>query len=369
MKVLASFNSKSLIISVLLIFSTHILRGQNPAASSRNLVVNPSFETRVLSDKGHHLESIMDTITEYLGWSFPLVFQPRIYGTTQDSVIYDETLIRGQRNFKAQTGTHVASMMTCCDGYRGVLEGELKEPIEVGSKYYVGFSIHYHCISTNGVGMAFEFRENFKKRNEIFNLQPVVYQKTLWDYDPQKIWLTLVDSFIADKPYKNFYIGNFWTADSTTTSKSKGFNHYLAFIDDVFVIKSTDSKMPPPKPKPMPPPPPLPKVLNQVQFEYNSAQIMANSLPQLDSAVLTLQRFPKLVVLIKGHTSSEGSAERNQKLSDSRAEAVKSYLVGKGIAAERLQTRGFGATQPLVVENTEVDKKLNRRIEFEVVKE
>jgi OmpA-OmpF porin, OOP family len=81
---------------------------------------------------------------------------------------------------------------------------------------------------------------------------------------------------------------------------------------------------------------------------------------------LTLIRFPKLQILIKGHTSSEGSTENNQRLSEQRAEAVKNYLIQKGIAAERLQTKGFGATQLISDETTEDNRRLNRRIEFEI---
>lgn len=65
-------------------------------------------------------------------------------------------------------------------------------------------------------------------------------------------------------------------------------------------------------------------------------------------------------------TSSEGNAENNQRLSERRAEAVKNYLVQKGIAPERLETKGFGATQPVSIETTEENRRLNRRIEFEV---
>jgi OmpA-OmpF porin, OOP family len=369
---------KLLIVNVLLNFSATLLRSQNPAASSRNLVINPSFETRALTTRRYQTQTIIDTIAEFLGWTSPSMIPAEMYGTTKEGFIADETNLRGQRDFKAMTGTQVACLEVCCTQTalnlrdilkRSYLEGELKTPLEVGQKYYAGFGLHFHCISVNGIGMAFEFKENIKDTSSRLHLRPVMYQKQLWDYDKNRIWMMVVDSFIADKPYKNFYIGNFFGNDSTATSGSKSFGHYLAFIDDVFVIKGTDTKMPPPKPKPVPPPPPLPKILNLVQFEYNSAQILPNSSAQLDSAVLTLQRFPKLKVLIKGHTSGEGNAERNQQLSENRAKAVRDYLVGKGIAAERLQAKGFSATQPLVVENSEEDRKQNRRIEFEVLDE
>lgn len=108
----------------------------------------------------------------------------------------------------------------------------------------------------------------------------------------------------------------------------------------------------------------MPKILNRVQFRYNSTEFESFSYFQLDSAVLTLKGLPNLKILIVGHTSTEGAADKNQQLSERRAEAVKQYLVGKGIAAERLKTQGFGARQPLTSENSEEDRKRNRRIEF-----
>ena len=146
------------------------------------------------------------------------------------------------------------------------------------------------------------------------------------------------------------------------------FDHYVAYVDDVFVIKANDNVVPPRKVV-VKPAPPMPKVLNFVQFRYNSSEFEPISYLQLDSAVVTLNRFPNLKILITGHTSTEGDVLRNQLLSEQRAEAVKTYLINKGVAAERLQTRGFGSTQPLTTENSEEDRKRNRRIEFEIVKD
>ena len=184
----------------------------------------------------------------------------------------------------------------------------------------------------------------------------------------KNIWTFVVDSFVAEEAYTHCYIGNFLGNDSTTTNGSIQFGHYVAFIDDVFVMKAKTASMPPKKVviKPIPP---LPKVLNNVQFKVNSSDFEAHSFPQLDSAALTLINFPKLQILIKGHTSSEGNAENNQRLSERRAEAVKNYLINKGIAINRLQTKGFGATQPVSVEKTEDNRRLNRRIEFEIIAE
>jgi outer membrane protein OmpA-like peptidoglycan-associated protein len=347
--------AKNLIISSLVLLVATLLYSQND-----NLVINPSFETRALN----HEKNEIDTVVEFIGWRCPTMYSGQVFGTDNRGFIAENTNLKGQRDFKAKTGSNVASLSPCI--HRSYLEGELKTPLEVGQKYYVGFWIHYHCISTNGVGISFAIKEDIRDTSYRLALPLIGFQKQLWDYDAKRFWLRVVDSFVADRPYKNFYIGNFLSRDSTATSGSKTFNHYVAYVDDVFVIKA-DHKVMPPKKVVVKPSPPIPKVLNRVQFFYNSAEFEPFSYPQLDSAVLTLQQFSALKILIKGHTSTEGNAVHNQQLSEKRAEAVKNYLISKGIAAERLQTKGFGASQPLVAENTEGGKQLNRRIEFEII--
>lgn len=352
---------KYLIASSLLLCIITSLKSQN-----ENLVVNPSFETRGLNTNKAHDMNEIDTVSEFIGWRCPTNYSGEIFGTDNRGFIAENTNLKGQRDFKAKTGINVASLWSCIR--RSYLEGELKTPLEIGQKYYVGFWVHYHCISTNGVGISFAIKESLKDTSYRLNLPPVTFQKQLWDYDAKHIWLRVVDSFIADKSYQNFYIGNFLSRDSTATSGSKTFNHYVAYVDDVFVIKADDTVIQPKKTV-LKPVSTIPKVLNRVQFQYNSAEFETSSYPQIDSAVLTLQSLPTLKILIKGHTSTEGNSANNQQLSEKRAEAVKNYLINKGIASERLQTKGFGATQPLTAENTEGDKKLNRRIEFEIIED
>ena len=72
-------------------------------------------------------------------------------------------------------------------------------------------------------------------------------------------------------------------------------------------------------------------------------------------------------ILVKGHTSSEGNDEYNQKLSENRSKAVVDYLKAKGIAQERLSFKGFGKSQPVNGNDTENSRQMNRRVEFEVI--
>lgn len=104
-----------------------------------------------------------------------------------------------------------------------------------------------------------------------------------------------------------------------------------------------------------------------IGFELDSAKIDIASAPILERAYQILRENPTLSIEIAGHTSAEGDANRNQLLSLSRAEAVKKYLAGRGIAPARILTVGHGSDVPLADNRTEVGRQQNRRIEFRIL--
>jgi len=104
-----------------------------------------------------------------------------------------------------------------------------------------------------------------------------------------------------------------------------------------------------------------------IKFEFASAVIAPASYPVLDGAAKTLQDYPDLRVLISGHTDNVGARETNVGLSQRRADAVKTYLVGKGGAADRIETRGAGPDEPVADNATPAGRQQNRRIEFKIL--
>src|SRR5262249_30083137 len=110
-------------------------------------------------------------------------------------------------------------------------------------------------------------------------------------------------------------------------------------------------------------------------FAFDSAKL-APAQPKLDDMAKLLNDNPSIGnVVITGHTDRLGSDKYNQKLSERRAEAVKTYLVGKGVSASRLAAQGKGETQPIVQCNDKKQKRAdlikclepNRRVEVEQV--
>ncbi|RYY55190.1 MAG: hypothetical protein EOO09_11535 [Chitinophagaceae bacterium] len=104
----------------------------------------------------------------------------------------------------------------------------------------------------------------------------------------------------------------------------------------------------------------------RIQFRVNSAVLTKDSYGVLNKVAILMNENPDLQLAVGGHTSSDGSAETNKRLSEERAEAVKQYLVAEGVNAARISATGYGANKPLNPGKTAAEKALNRRVELEV---
>lgn len=129
---------------------------------------------------------------------------------------------------------------------------------------------------------------------------------------------------------------------------------------------------PPPAPKPPPPPPPAPtseKVTFAAEalFDFDKSVVKPEGRARLDDLVGKIKGITLEVVIAVGHTDAIGTDAYNQRLSVRRAEAVKAYLVSKGIPANRIYTEGKGKKQPVADNRTAAGRAKNRRVEVEVV--
>ncbi len=122
-----------------------------------------------------------------------------------------------------------------------------------------------------------------------------------------------------------------------------------------------------------PPAPPAPPAATKVTyaadafFDVNKSVIKPEGKAKMDDLVGKIKDINLEVIIGVGHTDSDGGDAFNQKLSVSRAEAVKAYLVSKGIEKNRVYTEGKGEKQPVADNKTKEGKTKNRRVEIEVV--
>jgi cytochrome c oxidase subunit 2 len=107
--------------------------------------------------------------------------------------------------------------------------------------------------------------------------------------------------------------------------------------------------------------------LNYVTFETGSAKLTPLSRYELENVVAALNKYPNMTIEVAGHTDNTGDAEANQALSQTRAQAVYDFLTGKGIAAGRLNPKGYGQTKPIDSNDTEEGRQKNRRTEFQIL--
>jgi len=105
-------------------------------------------------------------------------------------------------------------------------------------------------------------------------------------------------------------------------------------------------------------------VLDDVLFGSGSSVIKPGAYYLLDEIAAKLVETPTMSIDIQGHTDNIGSAKQNMDLSLRRAQAVKNYLVGKGIMPDRMTTEGFGFTKPVALNGTDAGRALNRRVEI-----
>ena len=106
--------------------------------------------------------------------------------------------------------------------------------------------------------------------------------------------------------------------------------------------------------------------LPSITYEFDSIRPPEESYPILDKIVTVLQDDPTLHLIVEGHADIVGSEEYNYWLAGSRAAAMKSYLVSRGINAERIRIHSYGKDRPITLDTSSEGRRANRRVEFKL---
>ena len=131
------------------------------------------------------------------------------------------------------------------------------------------------------------------------------------------------------------------------------------------VYAKTADGCPPPAP---PAAEPKKLILEGVNFDNDKATLRPESISTLDKAAATLKEWGDVKVEVAGHTDSVASDDYNMELSMRRANTVRDYLIGRGIAADRLTAKGYGESQPVADNATDEGRFKNRRVELVPIK-
>ena len=156
----------------------------------------------------------------------------------------------------------------------------------------------------------------------------------------------------------------FGTAKYQITAEAKGYNPRTVIVDpkdigankkvqrDIILTPSGETMR-----------------LNNLIFPQGKSVIDPKSFGELDEVVQMMKENSKMVIQLEGHTDNQGSAKANMELSEDRVEAVKKYIVSKGIGKDRVKTKAMGGSQPLSNEMTQYARALNRRVEMRIMKD
>ncbi len=109
--------------------------------------------------------------------------------------------------------------------------------------------------------------------------------------------------------------------------------------------------------------------LDHLIFQQGKDIIDPKSFPSLDEVVALMKDDTRMVIQLEGHTDNQGDSKKNMELSQDRVDNVKKYIVSKGVEKDRVKTKAFGGTQPILNTNTPEARARNRRVEMRILKD
>ena len=374
---------------------------------SQNLVRNPGFENLQ--------EDQQPEICTYIKYAKTFNRIVDNWNTfediTPDITFWQDSIPEACPHPRPFNGSHMVGFINYHPGldsgygydYREYLHGTLKVPMQVGETYRIAFwiqqsdstAIHHlkqvlkgrykaiEPVACNNMGIRFfeeqiNPEENIRRYLQFDNVRPHQNVDEIVRTEPGE-WRRITFTFYADRPYRYFLIGNFYSDERTLVdgendmeeidrfnylqkafyNKVKRIAYY--YIDDVYV-GHVDA--------------PLPVVdmlqslergedftFQNVLFESGKAILLPDAFPELNALADYLKTYPEQSIEIAGHTDSVGAAASNLDLSQRRAQAVRQYLIDKGASADQMRAVGYGETQAVADNETKEGRRQNRRVE------
>lgn len=362
-----------------------------------NLVTNPGFEDVKKVPCSWTQEAAKFNNDVMTGWSSPTETTPDLFSTRAPSDCWANPAKRTQGKTSPHGGTNMVGIKIWGKGnsptyWHEYLQTTLPEPLKAGERYIVECWVqraNFSNEASNNIGMRLAALPVKTRDNLPLYLTPQVNAEEVID---AKGWRKVSGVIEANGDERYLMIGNFYGDDATLHKQQpQGERGAYYFIDDVSLRVAPAGTALTPKPKESMPPPPkvivadhastkdveLPKVeppsvgksirLDNIGFEFAKATLTPESKTELDELADMLIDYPLMRIEVEGHTDDVGSDASNLTLSEARAKAVVDFLRNRKVEKERITWKGYGETKPLVPNDSEEHRTLNRRVEFRVV--
>lgn len=350
-----------------------------PAAAQRpgdNLVPNPGFEEFGEQPSGWYYKG-RDFNRVVRAWSSPTGSSPDAYGPGVE--VPENWADKGFGRERPHGGKAMAGITVygCEDGKphcREYLQVKLREPLVYGQLYELSFWVRKlpRSGAIDRLGAAFSYRAHTSVESDPLVLDPAwECRKPVGAWSDK--WQRISDTLRASGEERFLLIGNFRSDSLTAFRPAKKdplpFAYY--YIDDVVLVKKPPYLVAPVQPEDLAGLKPREGMLvrlRDIHFESGKADILPESETELQKLLGLLKAYPGMAIRIVGHTDIQGGDEYNLELSRKRAHAVADYLQAEGIAAERLEWSGRGARQPAASNASAEGRRINRRVEFLVLR-
>jgi len=366
---------------------------------SQNLVQNHSFETEIIDFKNYSAK-----------------WQKCLKSDSPDYFLFD-SITKTNNIFDNYIGNVTPRTGNACVGLffyrkhknkntknvREFIQGKLKEPLKKDSIYYIEYYVWLDLesnIALKDFGAYLSSNKIYYKKDKyIFEIKPqIIYQD---DYITDKNNWSKVSGYYKAKGNEKYIIIGCFKPDkklkrtrlkNDISNKDKQLKwdtenrEYIAYyyIDDVNVSIATKIEpeniiIPEESIALINDEPEIDDfnikhididsvvILKNILFEFDKAEIQPISYNELNRLLNLLRNNPGLKIDIYGHADKIGNEKYNKKLSELRAKAVFEYLIANGINKSRLSFDGFGSSRPIKKNNSEEDRKYNRRVEFKVI--
>lgn len=337
---------------LVLIFFSIIIHG----TYTQNLIPNPSFETYTTQINQNLCSSGEDFERRTRYWFSPTDVSPDVCKVHENNNTYPDNFRLPQPvSGRCLAGIITNYHYTVCKTYKEYISIQLKEALLVGETYTFEFWITSEKTDHFSIGAYFGMDKIDLNQCSMLELPAQLqFEDTISDNQ----WKKVSFEFEPQKPYSFVTIGNF--------KRSKKEKHQYLYLDDFQLTENTIIKEYEKEKVPLIV---VEEIFNpkNILFENGKYDLLPSSFFELDKLVDYLQHKVEGKLHIEGHTDNSGTTAFNQELSINRAEAIKKYLITKGIDAERIYTLGYGQSRPIATNDTEAGRTQNRRVTFEIL--